>query len=99
MLDFFVCFFGLFRPIREFFTHLETIAVEGLHILTYARQLWPLSSECSLACHTHRDTGHPRIVYKFVLLCSYFFQVTLNRKLVCCCNLVLYCFILTLYNE
>ena len=27
-----------------------TIAVEGLQILTYARHLWPLSSEGSLAC-------------------------------------------------
>ena len=25
---------------------------EGLQILTYARHLWPLSSEGSLACHT-----------------------------------------------
>ena len=27
-------------------------AGEGLQILTYARHLWPLSSEGSLACHT-----------------------------------------------
>ena len=25
---------------------------EGLQILTYARHLWPLSSDGSLACHT-----------------------------------------------
>ena len=29
-----------------------TIAGEGLQILTYARHVWPLSSEGSLACHT-----------------------------------------------
>ena len=37
-----------------------TIAGEGLQILTtYARHLWPLSSEGSLASHTYCDTGHP----------------------------------------
>ena len=56
----------------EFFVPLEnvsliwrfgdiTTAVEGLQILTYARHLWPLSSEGSLACHTYCDTGHPFI--------------------------------------
>ena len=39
-----------------------TIAGEGLHILTYARHLWPLSSEGSLACHNYCDTGHPFIM-------------------------------------
>ena len=29
-----------------------------LQILTYARHLWPLSSEGSLACHSYYDTGH-----------------------------------------
>ena len=33
---------------------------EGLQILTYARHLWSLSSEGSLACHTYRKTGHLR---------------------------------------
>ena len=28
----------------------------------YARHLWPLSSESSLACHTYWDTGHPFIM-------------------------------------
>ena len=45
-------FFGL---TREFFmTHFGdvTIAGEELQILTYARHLWALSSEGSLACHT-----------------------------------------------
>ena len=36
-----------------------TFTGEGLQILTYARHLWPLSSEASLACHTYCDTGHP----------------------------------------
>ena len=39
-----------------------TIAGEVLQILTYARHLWPLSSEGSLACHTYYDTGHPFIM-------------------------------------
>ena len=34
-----------------------SIAGEGLQILTYARHSWPLSSEGSLTCHTHCDTG------------------------------------------
>ena len=33
-----------------------TITGEGLHILTCARNSWPLSSEGSLACHTYCDT-------------------------------------------
>ena len=36
-----------------------TITAEGLQISTYARHLWPLSSEGSLACHTYCDMGHP----------------------------------------
>ena len=39
-----------------------TIAGEGLQILTYARHSWPLSSEDSLTCHTHCDTGLPFIM-------------------------------------
>ena len=39
-----------------------TIAGEGLQILTYARQSWPFSSEGSLTCHTHCDTGLPFIM-------------------------------------
>ena len=34
-----------------------TIAGEGLQILTFARHSWPLSSEGSLAYHTHCDEG------------------------------------------
>ena len=39
-----------------------TISGEGLQILTYARHLWPLSSENSLAFHTYYDTVHPFIM-------------------------------------
>ena len=39
-----------------------TITGKGLQILTYARHLWPLSSEGSLACHIYCDTGHPFIM-------------------------------------
>ena len=35
-----------------------TIAGEGLN-MTNARHSGPLSSECSLACHTYWNTGHP----------------------------------------
>ena len=38
------------------------IADEGLQILIYAWQLWPLSGEGSLASHTYFDTGHPFIM-------------------------------------
>ena len=49
------CLFGVFRPTRERFTHIETslLPVKGLHILTYARHSWPLRSEGSLACHIY----------------------------------------------
>ena len=49
-----------FSPAQGYFTYIETspIAGEGLQILTYTRHLWPLSSEGSLTCHTHCDTGH-----------------------------------------
>ena len=53
-----------FCPIREFFHSYGdvTMAGEGLQILTYARRLWPLTSECSLTYHTYCDTGHPFIM-------------------------------------
>ena len=48
--------FGVFRPTRDFSLIWSrhpfgdvTIAGEGLQILTYARNLWPMSSEGSLA--------------------------------------------------
>ena len=68
----FVCMFvcllvclGFFVPFeREFFTDMgSTITSEGLQILTNARHLWSLSSDCSLACHTYFDTGHPFIMF------------------------------------
>ena len=59
----FVCLFGVYRPTQEFYSYGEvTIAGEGLKILTYAWHSWPLSSEASLACHTHCDNGHPFIM-------------------------------------
>ena len=39
-----------------------TIAGEGLQTVTYARQLWPLSSQGSLTCNTYCDTSQPFIV-------------------------------------
>ena len=39
-----------------------TMTGEGLQIFTYGRQIWPMSSVCSLACHTHSDMGHPFIM-------------------------------------
>ena len=53
----FLCLFRVFRPTWEFFTHTEIVG-EWLQILTYARNMQPLSSEGSLACHTYWDTGH-----------------------------------------
>ena len=54
---------GDFRPIREFFTHLETSPLPVmLPILIYTRYSWQLSSEDSLKCHTYCDTGQPFII-------------------------------------
>ena len=50
------CLFGVFRPIWEIFTHLETITSERL--ATYGH----LSVRGSLACHNYCDTGHPFIM-------------------------------------
>ena len=55
-----VCLFGVYRPTREFFTHMP-LPVKGCIFFTYARHSWPLSSEGSLTCHTHCDTGIPFI--------------------------------------
>ena len=56
--------FGVFHPIREFFTHYETspLPVKGCKFFTYARHLWPLSIEGSLTCHTYCDNGLPFIM-------------------------------------
>ena len=58
----FVRLFGVFRPTREFFTHMETSPLPGCKFFTYARHLWPLRSEGSLTCHTYCDTGNPFIM-------------------------------------
>ena len=50
----FVSLFVVFHSFGD-----ATITGERLQILTYARLLWPLSSEGSLACQTYCDTGHP----------------------------------------
>ena len=57
---FFCLFFWSFSSHSRIFHSFRdvTIAIEELQILTYARQLWPLSSEGSLACHTYCDTGN-----------------------------------------
>ena len=39
-----------------------TMTGDGLQILTYARHLWTLNSEGSLACHTSCEAGHPFIM-------------------------------------
>ena len=60
----FYLFWGVLRPTREFFTHMETLPLsvnEGLQILTYTWHSRPLSSERSLVCHTYCATGHPFI--------------------------------------
>ena len=54
----FVCLFVFFVPLENFsLIWRHTIAGEGLHILTYARHSWTLSSEGSLACNTYCDIG------------------------------------------
>ena len=55
----FVCLFGVFRPNRKFFTHLET---SPLPVKGYKFWPWPLISEGSLACHTYCDTRRPLII-------------------------------------
>ena len=39
-----------------------TITSDGLQLLTYARQSWPLSSDGSLACQVVCDMGQPFIM-------------------------------------
>ena len=56
----FVCFLSHSRIFHSFGD--VTIGGERLQILTYARHLWPLISEGSLACHTYCDMGHPFIM-------------------------------------
>ena len=61
---FFVWFFiSLSSHSRTFHSYGDvTITGEGLQILTYARHSWQLSSEGSLTCHSHCDTGLPFIM-------------------------------------
>ena len=57
--SYFYFVWGLSSNLRIFHTYgAVTITGEGLQILTYARQWWPLSSEGSLVCHTYSYTGH-----------------------------------------
>ena len=72
--------FGVYRPTREFFTDgVVIITGEGLQVLIYARQSWPLSSEGSLACHTYCVTGHPFIMVSGVVtICFYDLSLSLG---------------------
>ena len=57
LFSLFVC--GFSSNFRIFHTYGDvTITGEGLQIFTYARHLWPLSREGSLACHTYCDKSH-----------------------------------------
>ena len=51
--------FGVYRPTREYFTHMETSA---LPVKGYARHSWPVSNEGSLACHSFCDTRNSLIM-------------------------------------
>ena len=57
----FVCGFSSHSIIFHSYGYV-TMTSEGLQILTYTQQLWPLSSEDSLTCHNYFDTGHPFIM-------------------------------------
>ena len=53
----FVC--GFPSHLRIFHSYGDiTMTGNRLQSLIYTRQLWTLSSECSLACHTNCETGH-----------------------------------------
>ena len=63
LFSLFVC--GFSSNLRIFHTYGDTygdvtITGEGLQILTYARHLWPLSREGSLACHNYCDKSHQK---------------------------------------
>ena len=66
LVVFFLCLLGVFIPLANYLLiwrcHHDG---EGLQMLTFARNSWPLSSEGSLACHTYCDTGHPFIIVIF----------------------------------
>ena len=67
MRSVFVCLFFLFVCLG-FIVPLDNFSLiwrrhhYSLQILIYAWHSWPLSSECSLACHTYCDMGHPFIM-------------------------------------
>ena len=44
------------------FDNFSLFTGEGLQILTYTRDSWPLSCEGSLECHANCDMGHPLIM-------------------------------------
>ena len=84
----FVWLYGVYRPTREFFTHVETL--KGC-------KFWPmLGSYGSLTYHTHCDTGLPFImvisedpwhshimpsIWQYVF-CDYFTMLALKRIIV-----------------
>ena len=56
----FVCLFGFFVPLENF-SPIWSVTITAANF-DFARNLWPLSSEGSLECHTHCDTGHLFII-------------------------------------
>ena len=63
----YVCMFVCSFHSRIFHSYGDVaITGERMQILTNARHVRPLSSEGSLACHTHCDTGHPFIITVFI---------------------------------
>ena len=55
-----VCLFGVFRPTREFFTHLETspFPLKCFKLWTLLGTYGHMCSEGFLACHTNCDMGY-----------------------------------------
>ena len=69
-----VCLFGVFSSLSRIFHSFGDVIIsgEGLQILTYARQLWPLSSESSLASNALPlavDLSLPVLTTKFCRSC------------------------------
>ena len=89
LFSLFVC--GFSSHLRIFHTYGDvTISGEGMQILTYARHLWPLSSEGSLACHTYCDSCYP---YLLLYLCTEtspnFFKIMQCGDASCLFNLII----------
>ena len=77
-----ICLFGIFHSFGD-----VTIVGEGLHIFTFARYVWSLSSEGYLACHTICDTGHPFImVISEILWHSHLRPNVCSRAVTTCFN-------------